>query len=144
MTRRVISCFRGRATISVPNIWVVGFNYRWGFAYVGREARIRFPAVHRAFGISLDDGPSARVVVRELTWDQEVLVTPWGPLRPPWEPYTVAQRFGHAPPICLDQVWGVEETNLDQPRRRRRHHRPNGRSSPWTWVYAEAQSPRAR
>jgi hypothetical protein len=100
----MISVFRGLAPLSFPSAWLEGFDMDHGFASVGGEARIRFPATGQAYGVRIEgDGPDVRGVARRLT-AEEIAETPWGPVGPPFEPYGTAKLFGHAKPIRLDEV----------------------------------------
>jgi hypothetical protein len=102
MERRALSCFRGAALIEVPLDWLEGFDYDRGFASVGCEARIRFPAVNKAFAVSLyGAGDAPRV--RPLT-DAEATATHWGRFCEPWESMLVANVLGYGPVLALDTV----------------------------------------
>lgn len=105
MTNRLmISCYRGLAPVSFPADWAVGWDPRTAFGRCNGEAAIRFPAVNRAFAVSIEDtaeGPKA--VVRELT-AAEMAETKWGPFGHPWESYETAKIFGHGPVTKLDEL----------------------------------------
>ncbi len=103
MAHKMISCFKGLAPVSIPEEWLVGFDFDTSFAYVGDEARIRFPN-GRAFGVRVThSGPTVHQHVRRLS-DDESAQTSWGAFCAPWESYQTAHVFGHGPVTKLDTV----------------------------------------
>ena len=103
MERKMISCFKGLAPVSVPADWLKGFDLKNSFACINGEARIRFPN-GKAFGVRIEhDGPEVIRHVRRLS-QEEIEQTPWGPFGPPWESYRTAKIFGHGPVTRLDEI----------------------------------------
>ena len=101
MTRQKISCFKGLAPVSIPQEWLEGFDPKTSFAYVNREALIRFPN-GKAFGVQVEpDGSEVRRYVRGLPEQADI---PWGPFCSAWESYHTAEAFGHGEVTPLDQI----------------------------------------
>jgi len=99
----LVSSWKGLAPVSFPDEWAQGFDPDSCFARVGDEARILFPSVRRAFATRVEgEGPHVRGLLRELT-PEEIEATGWGPLNgTPWEPWSVAQVFGHGPILRVE------------------------------------------
>jgi len=103
MGKQMISCFKGLAPVSMPKEWLEGFDMKTSFAYVKKEARIRFPN-GRAFGVTVQyHGAEVSRYVRALS-AEEIAATPWGPFDSPWESYQTSQIFGHGPTTALDEI----------------------------------------
>ncbi len=103
MEEKMISAFKGQAILSVPADWLKGLNMNNSCAFVGGEARIRFPN-GKGYGIRVyRKGSNLFKEVRQLS-PGEIATTEWGPPCYPWEWKTPTPFLGSRSVVKLNEL----------------------------------------